>query len=310
MKWNLRYSVACVLGIVFIVSAIFKLVSVGEFELYVFTFGFMSFDVATVAARCLIIGEALLGFCFIVDYRHHLICWICSIVLGLFSVFLIWRLLLGDVANCHCFGEILDMNPKESLLKNMILGGMLAVAWRPFRPEEGKNGLLVLLVMFGLAVGVFIYSPPDVAVRYRYKVAGIEKEWFDKTILDEYNLREGRKVMCFYGASCTYCGRCAKKIDGVVSRHALNGADLVFIFMETEPDMTKSIADFFREYTEGRIYAYKTMPIVDFMNITKGVMPVVVFVEDGKTVGEYTYITLKEKDLKNFLSGATEAVSL
>ncbi|MBD5389627.1 hypothetical protein HDR64_00755 [bacterium] len=303
MKWNWRYGVACALGMIFIVSAIFKLISIDEFELYVFAFGLMGFDTATIAARCLIVGEALLGFCFMVNYRHRLVCWICAVVLGLFSGFLIWRLALGDTANCHCFGDVLDMSPGESLLKNILLGIGLGVTWRPFGTGTGIKFLYVLLVALVLCIGVFVYSLPDVMVRRHYKSEGIEKEYFKKTISEELYCEKGRKVFCLYGTSCQYCGRCAKKIEGVVARHALDDKDIVCVFMETSSDMAMSVNDFFREHTAGRVYAYQTVPVIDFLNMTKGVMPIVVLVEDGEVVGEYNYITLKESTLIDFLLG-------
>lgn len=151
LKW--KYVLQCLLGLAFVVSAILKLISVDEFELYVFSLGFGSFDLSTMAVRLLIVGEAILGIGLILDAWHSWICWLTALVLSAFSCFLIWRWSIGDESNCHCFGELMNLNPWQSLIKNAFLGIGLGLVWHPVQPGRKRNNILFIVVSVVLSVG-------------------------------------------------------------------------------------------------------------------------------------------------------------
>ena len=85
-----------------------------------------------------IAAESLIGFAFILNYRHKLLCRITAVVLAVFSCFLLYLVFVGNEGNCHCFGEVIDMRPEESLSKNVGLAILLAVVWR----YSGKKEIL------------------------------------------------------------------------------------------------------------------------------------------------------------------------
>lgn len=301
-KLGLRY----LMGLLFCLSGVFKLVSIGEFELYVFSFGFVSFDTATILARGLVAGEIILGLGFISGCYYRLVCWICAFILGFFSVFLLWRMFLGDESNCHCFGELLQMPPRWSLLKNVGFAIMLCAIWnqtktlkwiKPTHVLYGAVGSVLLVLTL-----VFSCNPPDVFVRKHNQTQNIVKELLDKKTAADVRFSEGRKIVCFYGTSCKYCVRCAKKINGIVERNKLNKTSFLFVFMETDQDMTSKVATFFKEHIVDSSYPYTTLPPLDFLSLTNGSMPVVAFLDSGKLIKEYNYITLKEDEMVEFLS--------
>ena len=117
------------LGLFFCVSAVLKLVSVNDFELYIFSFGFASFDLCTLVARLVIIGELILGLGLVSGWWHNFVNSVTALLLVGFSGFLIWRMAVGDEGSCHCFGNLVEMNPTQSLVKNVVALAALAFAW-------------------------------------------------------------------------------------------------------------------------------------------------------------------------------------
>lgn len=99
-------------------SSVLKLVSVDDFELYVFSFGFASFDLCSLAARAVIAGELILGLGLVSGWWHNFVNSVTAALLVGFSGFLIWRMAAGDGESCHCFGNLVEMNPAQSLVKN------------------------------------------------------------------------------------------------------------------------------------------------------------------------------------------------
>ena len=80
----------CLLGVLFILSAVLKFISIDAFERYLFSFTLFSFNFCSFAARLVIAAESLIGFAFILNYRHKLLCRITAVVLAVFSCFLLY----------------------------------------------------------------------------------------------------------------------------------------------------------------------------------------------------------------------------
>ena len=121
-------------------SSIAKLSSMESFELYIFSFGFATFDICSLVARAVVIMEFLLGSFLVFNLLHRFTKWITAAFLAIFSIFLLWRMIAGDTESCHCMGDIVDLNPLESLIKNICLALFLVLAWKAEdRPINHRN---------------------------------------------------------------------------------------------------------------------------------------------------------------------------
>merc|ERR1711991_530471 len=58
------------------------------------------------------------------------------LLLGGFTIHLIYLWSIGDTENCGCFGEMISMTPEQSIIKNLI---MLGVAFVVYRTAEIKK---------------------------------------------------------------------------------------------------------------------------------------------------------------------------
>ena len=75
LKETLPWVLKIVLGLVFIVSAILKIVDMDQFEIYVYSYHFFSLNFSFLVARAAIIAELVLGIGLISNRFHKLIWW-------------------------------------------------------------------------------------------------------------------------------------------------------------------------------------------------------------------------------------------
>ena len=109
------------IGSVFIIAAILKLISIDEFEIYIYSFNILSFLLTTFVSRIIIAAEFALGLLLILNRNCKFIRRVTLIVLASFTLFLIYAAIFRHDSNCHCFGELIQLNPIQSIIKNLIL---------------------------------------------------------------------------------------------------------------------------------------------------------------------------------------------
>ena len=113
------------IGAMFVTTAVLKLLSLDEFELYIYSFGIFSYVAVTVLARLLIAFELLMGLFLLLKQCYKQVWWLMFLSLIGFTSFLIYAALFRNDANCHCFGDFIELNPLHSLVKNGITMALL-----------------------------------------------------------------------------------------------------------------------------------------------------------------------------------------
>ncbi len=109
------------LGALFVASAIMKLLSIDTFQIYVFSFNILSFAFTEIAARLLIFTELVLGLMLILKLHYRPVWWLSTLLTAGFTLFLCYVVLFRHDANCHCFGDIIEVDPLTSIFKNLFL---------------------------------------------------------------------------------------------------------------------------------------------------------------------------------------------
>ncbi len=288
-----------ILGLVFIVSAVLKFFSLDEFGLYIYSFEFMSYDLASLAARVLIIFEFLLGV-FILTFTYVKLINITTLVTILaFSGFLLWRIIVGDSNSCHCFGAYIDMNPTESLIKNAIILVLLFLGWKVSQRHIHK--LILALIVFVIPIIVFAIWPPDFFYRIvRPSETELVEEKFYPQIQED-NLANGRKFICFYSPYCEHCKNACSKASLIISRNSVPLENVHAYIMGYE-EQRVDVEDFFETYGHGLSLSYSFLDPYFFIDITSGHLPIFALIEDGKLVKEYDYLSLNEEEVISFFS--------
>ena len=298
------------IGLFFIISGISKLSSMEGFELYIYSFGLASFDLCSYFARLLIAAETAIGLCLVFRTFYREARWLTLLSLLGFSVFLVWRMALGDSESCHCMGELVDMNPLQSLVKNLVLIGIVAFLWKD-RPAEGRFRFMKFVsrheAVFTLAfllvplAAAFAVNPPDAFLRAGRNSHDLVYEKF-KPVADSLGLSKGRKMVCFYSATCEHCRRCASKVSSILTRHGIPDENVSVMFMQTSSKQDSVVVAFFNENAGGKQLPYRYLHPYYYLPLTNGAMPLVVLLEDGAVRKEYDYISLNEKEIAEFFS--------
>ena len=118
------------IGSVFIIAAILKLISIDEFEIYIYSFNILSFLLTTFVSRIIIAAEFALGLLLILNRNCKFIRRVTLIVLASFTLFLIYAAISRHDSNCHCFGELVELSPLESIIKNLVMMALLVIGQR------------------------------------------------------------------------------------------------------------------------------------------------------------------------------------
>ena len=113
--------VRILLGMVFVPSSVLKLMSLDSFELYIFSFNLMDFALTGIAARLLIAAEMILGVALICKFEYKWSWWLGMLMTLGFTFFLVYVVIFRNDANCHCFGDLIEIDPLHSIYKNIAM---------------------------------------------------------------------------------------------------------------------------------------------------------------------------------------------
>jgi uncharacterized membrane protein YphA (DoxX/SURF4 family) len=292
---KLKKTLHIALGLVFLASATAKLVSIKEFELYVFSLGLLSFDLVSYASRLLIILEAGTGLWLLSGWKQPLARAVTGLQLLAFSAFLVWRVILQDTESCHCFGNLVEMDPWQSLSKNAVLAIMLVLCGNELYYKPLPLGLIAGTLAF--TVIVFAAYPPD---SYYRRVADEphyvnQEKWAEQAQTDSVT---DKKIVCFFSTQCEHCINCAKKLSIMLSREQIDRENVLIYFMDYNDSAENEISLFLKDIMAGVDYPYTLLSPLDFIPITNGVMPVVIIADGEVIMQEFNSQSMTEKALR------------
>lgn len=162
------------LGALFVFSALSKFVALDQFNVYVFSFGFVSLNLSILAGWAVVSFEMLLGVAMISNRYHRWVSWANIGMLLLFSIFLLYALLSGRTDSCHCMGEMLPFNPLQSLLKNVVLLALSLFSLRyvdeEWRPRWWLSLVVVVLPVAIFALGAFLGWTRMTVIDFQYSM--------------------------------------------------------------------------------------------------------------------------------------------
>ena len=291
------------LGLVFIVSAILKVVDMDKFEIYVYSYHFFSLNVSFIVARLAIILELVLSIGLVSHTLHKMYWWGSMAMLGGYTLLLIYALTLGRTDSCHCFGDFLQLDPKQSLIKN---GALMLLFLLIFKMESWKTPfrwLILILAIMASSIAVFVISPPDNLTSNSDPEQNLQVELFDEMLdaapLDGLDLREGKQVVCFFSTSCEYCQLAAHKFSLMQQFYGFPPEQITYLFMGNE----NGIAGFY-QLSESAQYRDVFYPdVARLLKAVNGNLPVIVFLEEGDLVYECGFRNMNEAEIKAYMRG-------
>ena len=302
IKNILPYVLKVLLGLLFIFSAVVKEIEMDKFEIYIYSYHFFSLNFSFLVARAAIIAELVLGIGLISNCFHKLMWWGSMVMLIGYTLLLIYAYFVGRTDNCHCFGDVLQFNPWQSILKNVVLMALFIPIYKikGFR-FRGQWLALLAVVVVSTAV-LFIICPPDNFMSSYRPGNDLQHELFaealDEPPLDTLDLKEGKQVVCFYSTGCQFCQLSAHKLSLMQQYYGFPAERITYVFIGSEEGIVK-----FYEKSESACYRNVIYPdVVKMLRIIDGSFPVVVFMENGQVIHEYGSRNMREDEVKAFFT--------
>lgn len=274
----LRLVLRVLLGLFFMGSAVAKLVAIDDFELYVFSYGFLSLNLTFVAVRLCIAAELALGAMIALGWWPRTVRLMTVAMLAAFSIFLLYAGLVGRNENCQCMGRVVELNPWQSLIKNALL---VLVTFFVYHGSH-DNGLKWRRWVAAALVAAALVVPFTVSIPDSW-MFGPDEAYYDAELLGETlaerHLDEGHYMVAFVTPGCPYCRMSRSKIGSIVERHGLDSTRVVYL----EPD----------DIGQDR-----------FLKITYGQRPMIFLLDNGKPQMTFHYRNIDERRLAEFLQVA------
>lgn len=263
-----RNALCILLAAVFIVSAVAKIFSIDQFELYVYSYGLFSLNITFILVRLCIGIELMLGVLLLTGWRRRMILLAMLAMLLFFCLFLCFAALRGRTDSCQCFGQLADMPPTLSLLKNAVLVIMTLAALRLQGKQSRKRTWLAAVLTAAALATPFIVSVPD------SWMFGSSHERYNREALKDVECgdRETDRLVAFVTPGCPYCRMTRQKLDAMAVRHNITDEAIIYI----EP---KDIGDSL------------------FLTVTYGARPLVLLMHGDSVMATYHYRNINERQI-------------
>jgi len=290
------------LGLVFIVSAVLKALDMDRFEIYIYSYHFFSLNFSFLVARAAIIIELVLGIGLVSNTLHKFYWWGSMVMLFGYTLLLIYALHLGRTDSCHCFGDFLQFNPKQSLVKNGVLILLFLLVYKVKAWKTPFRWLIFCLALLSSTITVFAVSPPDNYTAAYQSEKNLKEDLFDDLLneppLDSLHLQEGKQVIGIFSTGCEICQMAAQKLSLMQQFYGFPAENITYVFMGSE----EGIAKFYEKSQSDRYRDVLYEDAVKLLVVNDGQFPTIVFMEDGKVVHEYGFRDMKEAEIKAFFT--------
>lgn len=288
------------LGLFFIATAVMKLLSIENFELYIYSFNLFGFGLTSVIARLVIAFELLVGAGLIAKIQYRKIWWLTMSMLIGFTLLLIYVAIFRHDANCHCMGDVVELSPVASIIKNIVVMALMLLV----RKEDdyffkGKLAVGIAIVVAALVVPYGLFPTDGIYNMFsKNKTLNTESftEFMQDSLTQTLQVDKGNYIFGYVSAGCGYCKLGTKKLNSIVDKNDLNTDRIVmFIWGKDETIST------FKEETGAYDFRYSKLSPIQSIQITGGLFPTFVYVQDGKIVKVADLKGLEEKKIIDFI---------
>ena len=296
----IKLIIRLLLGVFFISTAVLKVLSIDSFEVYIYSFGIVNYLTVTFLSRLLISIELLIGISLIFKIYFRQIWWLTMLIMAGFTLFLIYAAIFRNDSNCHCFGSLIELNPSQSIIKNIITIALLLFI-RNEKSHDYKPLMRKWLIGISIAVSIiipFVLVPMDVIYnKIHSEKENINTVAFYESLSDSTyrELQQGRYLINYALAGGKFCRIGAEKLVLMVEKHNIPHEKIKFVVGGNDDAISKFI-----EKTNTSDYEHYKIPAPELMSITFGRFPLYVFIEDGKVVKAGDFRILDDDVLMEF----------
>lgn len=290
------------IGAFFIVSAILKLLSLDQFELYIYSFNLINFSLSCLAARAIIACELLVGALLIAKIKYKAAWWLAMLMLIGFSFLLVYVIIFRDDSNCHCMGDLVQIKPSLSLIKNIV-----AIALMLFiRKEEdyhfrGRIAVLVAICVAAVAAP-FALFPTDNLYNFltrsnseSYNEAELNS-FLQDSVMQDIHLDKGNYIVGVISSGCKFCHTGCLKMSEIAKINTLDSTRILYFIWGDSASVQQ-----FRTETKSEPFLYVPINPLQALRITNGAFPLFLFFHDGEVTKTANLRQLTEKEVVTHL---------
>jgi hypothetical protein len=258
------------------------MVPIEAFEMVLIKQVGISWGLAPLLARSLILFELILGTSIAFGFWTRVMVMAGQAMTAFFTVYLTYLIVQGSGdENCGCFGELIPMDAPTSIIKNLVI-----LAWGQILLWKLKLDWKWRFSWIGLVLGLlvvpilFLASPiPSGDID---KEPTIDNELVSNLSVDhEWDLEEGEKLIVVMYANCVHC----KQLATLLSTTDKSIADeklRLMIFGDQE-----KIAEFVME-TNVSDFPFQPTSNRALMIAVDGTFPTAILIKDGQVVSNWT----------------------
>jgi uncharacterized membrane protein YphA (DoxX/SURF4 family) len=220
------------LGLTFIVSAIFKLFPVEAFDARILeTAPFLGWTFSMVVARLNIACELALGIFIVAGLWLRCVVYPLTLtMLGVFTCIVIYSLIrFGNEPNCGCFGELLPFSNVESLLKNIVLIALTIFLCYRSKPHTLKYWWIGVIVLGISIFTIFITHQIPIYLDEIELEEPFYSEYVDAENYQIENVDLHRKHLALF-LSCT-CSKCREMVHNMETLNRIYPLQNVYYFI-------------------------------------------------------------------------------
>ena len=303
VKSVIQSIIRILLGCTFLLSSVLKLISIENFELYVYGFGIFSFVAVSFLTRILIVCEFLIGVGLVFRIWYKPTWYVAVAMMCGFSLFLVYAAIFKGDENCHCFGDIIELNPIPSIIKNILILGLLLVVKQQDELHHAIKPYVISISILSILFVAFLGLPPQA---FYSKIFKETDERFNPAAFETamatapYNIvvdSTRNEIIGLVSAGCSHCKAGNRIMQAIFEQNELDKTAFKNIIWAT----TDSSLNVFKDTTNTQNYSYTRMPPNILIEINYGRFPTYVFFEKGQFRKAINYKEINEKDIVEFL---------
>ncbi len=297
------------LGLLFITSAILKVVEINRFCVQIYAYGVIQQkELLPWIATITILTEISLGFLFLISFPYkRFTLGINLLMLHIFTFLILYGWIFNDLKDCGCFGKI-EMGPVESIIKNIILILISITCFLFVKPSETrlhiKNNLikyyLPLLLILTVTLLFSIHQLRSEQIDTR-KTTNLETSPYKEMKIEidgiTYDLGKGEYLIALLSFSCDHCVEEAPKINEYTIIENL--PQIIALCLEESPgekeEFIQKVQPLFPIYSLGN-------KVRLFLSLIGKEPPRLVYLKEGRIVKYWDYDLPEPEELVEEIS--------
>ena len=290
------------LGAFFIATAIMKLLSLDHFELYIFSFQIFNFVFSSIIARLVIAAEMILGFFLIFKILYKPTWWATLLMMIGFTLLLVYVALFRNDSSCHCMGDLVELNPTWSIVKNLVTIVLLLFIRKDSTAHFKGWRLVGLLGVLAAFTATFVLFPLDGVYNFFKKDHNSYNEkafhsFMQDSVMQAQQLDTGNYIIGVVASGCKYCKISMEKLQAFSERNGLDNSRILITIWGKDED---AIAQF-KEETGSGDFRYVVISPIQAVELVNGRFPTYLFVHHQEVLKAADLRELTEREVVTFI---------